>query len=456
MQSNPSVYTAIVRSADGRLSVPGDSDPRILPARVLDSLENAVAELSASLASYPTDRTEELLEAGAAAGVIIVESPEVAGSAQGDTSAAESSLTGALAAFLRNCEPAATSLCGAYVLRVFRRSARADAGLGAASEITRARSLYFLSPGKLEIRHENVAPRAGEVLVESRIMGISHGTELHFYRGSFAPGPSGDALAGIPDRLEYPLKYGYMNAGLAAGRPVFAFFPHQDRFFAAADDLLEIPGGIALEDAVLMPSVETALGIVHDAAPSIGESVLVVGLGSIGLLTAEILAMQGVRVITLEPFPRRRAAAERAGIPSFEPGPVGLDEILRFTAGRGVDIAINTSGRGEGLEACIEAAAFEGLCVEASWYGDERVPLALGTRFHRKRLTVRASQVSSVSPRLASRWPKRRRFELVWQLVASLRPSKYITHSVPLEAAPEVFELISRFPEQTIQAALVP
>ena len=187
----------------------------------------------------------------------------------------------------------------------------------------RAQALYFLGPGKVELREERVVEEPGKLLVRSSLIGISHGTEMLAFRGQLPAGLEADAaLKSLAGSLDYPLKYGYVNVGTAAdGRRVFAFFPHQDFFSVSPDELVELPQGLAFDDAVFLASMETALGVVHDAALRFGESVLVVGQGVVGLLAAEILLRSGAgQVITVEPHELRREASRRLGCTALSPG----------------------------------------------------------------------------------------------------------------------------------------
>ena len=325
---------------------------------------------------------------------------------------------------------------------------------------TEARALYFVRPGVTELRREALTAEPGKVLVRSRLLGISHGTELLAFRGELPAGLPADATLGsMKGALEYPLKYGYINCGLtAAGVRVFCYYPHQDLFYADPNEVLALPEGVSDEDAVFLANLETALGIVHDAAARFGEQVLVLGLGVVGLLTCELLSRAGVgTLLAVEPHALRRQAAARLGCRVFPPDEPGLRErIAELTAGRGPDLAINCSGAESALQLALDTLACEGTLVEASWYGVRRVSLELGRAFHRRRLRLVSSQVSTIAPGLSPRWDKRRRLELALELLASIRPSRYITHRFPLERAQEAFELIDRHAEEVIQVVLTP
>jgi 2-desacetyl-2-hydroxyethyl bacteriochlorophyllide A dehydrogenase len=336
-----------------------------------------------------------------------------------------------------------------------------------------ARALYFVRPGAVELRREPLRPLPGQARVRSRLMGISHGTELLAFRGQLPAGLEADAvLKSLPGHLEYPLKYGYSNCGLVeavdaapglppgvqAGQRVFAFYPHQDLFDAGPGDLVALPPEVSDEQAVFLPNLETALGIVHDAGPRLGERVLVVGLGVVGLLTSALLLRCGVReLIAVEPLALRREQAERLGCRTLSSEePRVAERIAGLTEGRGPDAAINCSGAQAGLQLALDTLCFEGTLVEASWYGSRRVSLELGAAFHRRRLRLVASQVSSVAAALGPRWDKRRRLALALELLPALDPSRYITHRFPLERAQEAFELLDRHPERVLQVVLEP
>jgi len=109
-----------------------------------------------------------------------------------------------------------------------------------------ARALYFVRPGSVELREEALQPLPGQARVRSRLMGISHGTELLAFRGELPAGLEADAsLGSLPGRLEFPLKYGYSNCGLIeeSGQRVFAFYPHQDLFYADPGELIALGPG---------------------------------------------------------------------------------------------------------------------------------------------------------------------------------------------------------------------
>ncbi len=86
--------------------------------------------------------------------------------------------------------------------------------------------------------------------------------------------------------------------------------------------------------------------------------------------------------------------------------------------------------------------------------GAKRAELDLGGRFHRSRIRLISSQVSSLSPELSGRWDKRRRFSLAWEMIAEIDPSRWITHRFPFDRAAEAYQLLDHSPQEAIQVLL--
>jgi threonine dehydrogenase-like Zn-dependent dehydrogenase len=75
----------------------------------------------------------------------------------------------------------------------------------------------------------------------------------------------------------------------------------------------------------------------------------------------------------------------------------------------------------------------------------------LGGRFHRSRIRLISSQVSSLSPDLTGRWSKARRFSVAWEMLRRVQPARWITHRFALQDAAQAYELLDQHPELAIQ-----
>lgn len=324
----------------------------------------------------------------------------------------------------------------------------------------KARVLYFQAPRRIELRGEDVPePGKGEVLVETELSAISAGTELLLYRGEVEPGAALDEnLASLVGTASYPFAYGYAAVGRAkacgegaplelVGRRVFAFEPHRSHFLARASELRLVPDEVPSECAVLLPTFETAVGFVQDGRPIMGERVLVVGQGVVGLVTTALLARFPLaRLVTVDRWePRRRLSIEMGAALSL--APEDLDE-------RDFDLTFELSGAPSALDVAVRATGFEGRVIVGSWYGGKRAELDLGTHFHRGRLHILSSQVSRLSGHLLSRWTKERRMDVALESLRSLPTDDLISHRIPLERAAEAYRLLDESPEDCLQVLL--
>jgi 2-desacetyl-2-hydroxyethyl bacteriochlorophyllide A dehydrogenase len=319
-----------------------------------------------------------------------------------------------------------------------------------------ARAVWFRAPFDVAIDDVDVRPPAdGELLVRTLYSGISAGTELLAFRGELDPDLAVDETIGaLGGTFRYPFRFGYSAVGIveatrsaiAEGTTVFAFHPHQTRFVAAADDVVVL-GDVAARTATLFPLVETALQITLDAGNRFGEPVVVFGLGPVGLLSAMLLQRAGACVVAAEPRPWRREAAAEFGIDAFEPADIPS------VAGR-VSLAIEASGSPRALVDALAQLDHEGTVLVASWYGAKPVSLPLGGRFHRRRLTIRSTQVSTIPAHLADRWTVSRRRATVASLLAQLDLDALATHTFAFDEAPKAYAEVDAGAEGLIHAAL--
>lgn len=332
---------------------------------------------------------------------------------------------------------------------------------------TEARALWWTGPRQGELRAERLpAPGPYDLVVRALASGISAGTELLVYRGQ-VPADLPLDLPTLAGSFAYPIKYGYASVGrvlsagvgvpdIAPGTLVFALHPHQDYYVVPADNVIPLPPAIAPTEAVFLANLETAVNVVLDATPRLGETVLLSGLGVVGLLVLQLLLRAGVaEVLVVDPLAPRRALARRLGAAlALAPGDDLAAEVRARTAGRGADLAIEASGAPAALGPAIEALADEGTAVVVSWYGTKPVSLPLGGHFHRGRLRLISSQVGHVAPALAPRWSYARRRQVALDLLPTLALQELISDRVPFAEAPTAYARLDLRPETAVQLVL--
>jgi 2-desacetyl-2-hydroxyethyl bacteriochlorophyllide A dehydrogenase len=294
------------------------------------------------------------------------------------------------------------------------------------------------------------------VRVDAIASAISHGTEMLVFRGLVPDGLELD-LPTLRGSFAFPIKYGYASVGrvvetgaqvhdLAIGDPVFVHHPHQSTYVVPATMPIRLPDGLDPLLGVFLANVETAANVVIDAAPRLGERVAVFGQGVVGLLITQLLRRTGVsQIVVVEPVAQRRDLALAVGADlALEPG----------SAPPEVDLAIEASGNAAALDAALDCVAFGGTVVVCSWYGTKPVQLTLGGPFHRRRLRIVSSQVSTIDAALQPRWTHQRRLALATQLLPQLELSSLITHRFPIDRAADAYALVDIHADQTVQVVL--
>jgi 2-desacetyl-2-hydroxyethyl bacteriochlorophyllide A dehydrogenase len=334
--------------------------------------------------------------------------------------------------------------------------------------MTTRRSLYFTSPRRVEVREENLPdPTPDEVLVETICSAISPGTEMLVYRGEFPNLPVDTHIESLTGAFSYPLCYGYANVGRikAIGKQinkdwgnciVFSFQPHTSHYLARLESLLLVPKELEPETAAFLPNMETAVNIVQDAAPILGERVMVFGQGIVGLLTTALLAeFPLATLVSADRYALRRNASLALSIQaSLDPGDPKFYEAAISNLKQGADLSVELSGSPAALNDAIALTAFSGRIVIGSWYGEKLNHFNLGGTFHRSRIRLISSQVSSIAPELTGRWDKARRFEVAWDAIRRIRPQNWITHRFSLDRAEEAYRLLDETPAEAIQVML--
>lgn len=327
-------------------------------------------------------------------------------------------------------------------------------------------SLLFQAPYQVTIQPEPIPkPAADQVLIQTKVSAISPGSEMLVYRGQLPASLSLDAtITSLAESAsQYPIRYGYACVGSVIetgsavdpnwlGRMVFAFHPHTTHFVARIDDLLPSPAGLSAETAALYPNMETAVTFALDGTPAIGERVVVVGAGVVGLLTTALLARFPLASLSvIDPLPHRRQLALALGAHhALAPDEFRNSSNRQFLA----DLTYELSGNPAALDTAIQATGFGGRVVIGSWYGQKRAPIDLGGHFHRSRIHLISSQVSTLAPERTGRWDRARRTEIAWAKLGEIDTQQLITHRYSLHEAASAYAQIDQRAAETVQVLL--
>ena len=332
-----------------------------------------------------------------------------------------------------------------------------------------------MAPFTVEVVEESIPALAdNQLLVKTIVTAVSPGTEMLLYRNQMPMGVATDvSIAALGGELRYPLKYGYAAVGRVVecgsnvdkkwqDQLVFGFNPHESYFIATPNGVMRLPDGMLPETAVFLPNMETAVSLVMDGQPMIGEQIAVFGQGIVGLLTTGLLAQHPLaKLVTLDKFELRREWSRRLGAnisldPTLPDGMEQLKSALRSaTVYAGADLTFELSGNPQALDMAVQMAGFNGRVVVGSWYGTKQATLNLGDHFHRNQMSLISSQVSQIRPQWNGRWSKQRRFQTVHKMLTQLNPSQLITHRYPIQQAAKAYQQSHNAPEQVIQPIFI-
>ena len=301
-----------------------------------------------------------------------------------------------------------------------------------------SQSLWYVAPGRAEIRAETLAPLTNEcVRVRALFGALSRGTESLVYRG-LVPESEYSRMAApwMGGIFPFPVQYGYSNVGIVEagpsdliGKHVFALQPHKTIYQTVTQDIVFLPEGVSLERAVLAANMETALNAVWDATPGPGDRIAVIGGGVVGCLVAYLCGhLPGAEVTLVDINPKRAAIARLLGVHFSSPEMAPSD----------CDVVFHCSASAAGLATAMEAAGNESTVLELSWYGANLVQAPLGGAFHSRQIRLQSSQVGHVSSSHRPRWTHQRRLQIALKMLTDARLDAL------LETAVDFFDLPDR------------
>lgn len=276
----------------------------------------------------------------------------------------------------------------------------------------------------------------------------------------------------VRSKLANAISLGYCSAGVvvetgegvtkfAVGDRVASNGPHAEYVRVPVNLCAKIPDGVDVEAAAFTPLASIALQSVRLAEPTLGETVVVIGLGLVGLMAVQILTANGCVVIGVDPNPQRRQLAKELGadIVVSGQGKQAIDTARAETGGAGADaVIIAASTKSEKpLAQAAGMARVRGRIVLVGVVGTafDRDP------FYRKELTFSVShsygpgrddplyeQQGQDYPIGLVRWTEQRNFEAVLGLMARgrLRTKPLVTHVYPIGEAENAYDIVTKDP----------
>lgn len=271
-------------------------------------------------------------------------------------------------------------------------------------------------------------------------------------------------------RLDQPLALGYSSAGtivaLGAGMAGFkvgqrvacagsGFAVHAEYALVPRNLLAALPRQVDLESAAFATLAAIGMHGLRLAEPQVGERVAVIGLGLLGLLSAQIASAAGCEVFGIDIDPARVRLASSLGI-SAASRPHATESAQAFTSNRGFDVVLicadTTSNDPVELAAVIArdrarvvATGAVGLNLPRRSYYEKELSFINSRSYGPGRYDSDYEENGSDYPIGYVRWTEGRNLEAVVGLLASgkLSVKSLISHRFPIAKAAQAYDLIT-------------
>ena len=296
-------------------------------------------------------------------------------------------------------------------------------------------------------------------------------------------------LEAVRNKLDQPLPMGYCNVGVvvevgagvggfAVGDRVASNGKHAEAVSVPANLCAQVPGGVCDEDAAFTVLGAIALQGIRLVQPTLGEAVVVTGLGLIGLVTVQLLRAQGCRVLGLDFDPAKLELARRFGAETVDLT-VGADPVAAATAfsrGRGVDAVIITAST-KSNEPVHQAALMcrkrgrivlvgvTGLELSRADFFEKELTFQVSCSYGPGRYDPNYEEKGQDYPVGFVRWTEQRNFEAVLDMLAGgqLQVGPLVSHRYAIADAEQAYAVVGgaepslgillEYPEPTAQGA---
>jgi predicted dehydrogenase len=287
-------------------------------------------------------------------------------------------------------------------------------------------------------------------------------------------------LEAVRSKLEQPVALGYSNVGVvveagsgvsgfATGDRVVSNGAHAEWVVVPRNLCARVPAAVTDDEAAFTVLGAIALQGVRLAAPTLGESCAVIGLGLIGLLTVQLLRASGCRVLGIDPDPARCELARAFGadvLAATDDTEVlaragdftraqGLDAVL-ITAATSSDEPISQAARMSRTRGRIVLVGVAGLKLDRAEFYKKELSFQVSCSYGPGRYDPQYEQQGVDYPIGFVRWTEQRNFQAVLEMLASRRLDvrPLISHRFAFEQAGAAYELLAPGAEPSLGVLL--
>jgi len=321
----------------------------------------------------------------------------------------------------------------------------------------KTKTVVCVAPKQVVVQEEEIPPdvEPGTFLVKAKLTAISTGTELTLVTADFPPDSVWARLA------KYPLKLGYSHLGeviavgegvdnVKVGDKVVGWKNHsQFVLYRKGEFCMKVPEGVPDEAAALFALAIISLNGVRRAKIQLGESVVVFGLGPIGIWAAQFSRLAGARpVIGVDLIPERREWAKKAGVDFVLDGKDKdelVDKISALTKGRMADVVFEVTGNPDAILDEVKVLRRQGrLIILSSPRGKTLFDFHDWCNW--TSISIIGAHTSSHPPHENpdDPWTRERNTELFFELVRNkeIVAAELVTHRFKADDAPSAYQML--------------
>jgi predicted dehydrogenase len=278
----------------------------------------------------------------------------------------------------------------------------------------------------------------------------------------------GPTIEAVRAKLEQPTPLGYCHAGIvvdSGARALSAFSvgdhvvtngPHAEYVRVPITLPARIPEGVSFETASFTPLAAVALQGIRLANPTLGETIVIYGLGLIGLLAVQLARANGCRVIGIDRDAARSALAREFGAETIAAGDDVADQVLARTGGIGADAVLLTlasksddpvhqAAQMSRTRGRIVLVGVTGLQLRRDDFFKKELSFAVSCSYGPGRYDPAYEDQAQDYPLAYVRWTEQRNFEAVLGLMADgrVRTDALVSHRFPIDRAVDAYDLIT-------------
>jgi predicted dehydrogenase/threonine dehydrogenase-like Zn-dependent dehydrogenase len=276
-------------------------------------------------------------------------------------------------------------------------------------------------------------------------------------------------IEAVQSKLAQPISLGYCNVGIVAeagknvnelkvGDRVVSNGSHADIVRVPKNLCAKIPDNVDDESASFTVLASIGLQGIRLAAPTIGESIVVTGVGLIGLLTVQMLRAHGCRVLAIDFDQAKLDLAKQFGADICNPGK-GEDPVaagMVFSRGKGMDAVLITAST-KSADPVTQAARMSrkrgriilvgvtGLELSRADFYEKELSFQVSCSYGPGRYDPNYEDKGQDYPYAFVRWTEQRNFEAILDMMSSgqLDVKPLITHRFKFENAPAAYDLLT-------------